>query len=38
MSFYRRNLPHIQKDYSPHFITFVTKHRLICPTGRERLF
>jgi REP element-mobilizing transposase RayT len=31
VSFYRRNLPHIQKDYRPHFITFVTKHRLILP-------
>lgn len=31
MSFYRRNLPHIQKDYFPHFITFVTKNRLILP-------
>ncbi|HEY7352118.1 MAG TPA: hypothetical protein VH596_05055 [Terriglobales bacterium] len=31
MSFYRRNLPHIQKDYSRHFITFVTKHRQILP-------
>jgi REP element-mobilizing transposase RayT len=31
VTFYRRNLPHIQKDYSPHFITFVTKGRLILP-------
>jgi REP element-mobilizing transposase RayT len=31
VSFYRRNLPHIQKDYSPHFITFVTKQRLTLP-------
>jgi REP element-mobilizing transposase RayT len=31
VSFYRRNLPHIQKDYSPHFITFVTKRRLVLP-------
>jgi len=31
VSFYRRNLPHIQKDYSPHFITFVTKQRIILP-------
>ena len=25
MTFYRRNLPHLQRDYKPHFITFVTK-------------
>ncbi len=25
MQFYRRNLPHLQKDFTPHFITFVTK-------------
>lgn len=31
MSFYRRNLPHIQKAYSRHFITFVTKHRVVLP-------
>ena len=27
MSFYRRNLPHYQRDYKPHFVTFVTKER-----------
>ena len=31
MQFYRRNLPHIQKDFTPHFITFVTKFRWILP-------
>ena len=31
MSFYRRTLPHIQKDYVPHFVTFVTKKRRILP-------
>jgi REP-associated tyrosine transposase len=31
VSFYRRNLPHIQKDYAPHFVTFVTKSRLLLP-------
>ena len=31
MRFYRGNLPHIQKDYSRHFITFVTRHRVILP-------
>jgi REP element-mobilizing transposase RayT len=28
---YRRNLPHIQKDFTPHFITFCTKSRWILP-------
>jgi REP element-mobilizing transposase RayT len=31
MQFYRRNLPHLQKDFTPHFITFVTKLRWILP-------
>ena len=28
---YRRNLPHIQRDFTPHFITFITKFRWILP-------
>jgi putative transposase len=36
MSFYRRNLPHIQRDYKPHFVTFVTKRRtLLSPWAKE---
>ena len=31
MIFYRRNLPHLQRDNKPHFITFVTKKRWIMP-------
>ncbi len=31
MDFYRRNLPHYQKDNRPHFVTFVTKHRFVLP-------
>ena len=31
MQFYRRNLPHLQNDFTPHFITFVTKFRWILP-------
>ena len=31
MQFYRRNLPHLQRDFTPHFITFVTKFRWILP-------
>jgi REP element-mobilizing transposase RayT len=36
MDFYRRNLPHFQKDFTPHFITFVSKFRWILPpVGRD---
>jgi len=31
MQFYRRNLPHLQRDFKPHFITFVTKFRWMLP-------
>jgi len=31
MQFYRRNLPHIQRDFTPHFITFNTKFRSVLP-------
>ncbi len=31
MEFYRRNLPHFQRDSAPHFITFVTKLRWTLP-------
>jgi|SRR5208337_484094 len=31
MQYYRRNLPHMQRDYTPHFITFCTKFRRILP-------
>ena len=31
MTFYRRNLPHLQRDSKPHFITFVTKRRWRLP-------
>jgi REP element-mobilizing transposase RayT len=29
MTFYRRNLPHLQRDAKPHFVTFVTKNRRV---------
>src|SRR5690349_15879082 len=29
MTFYRRKLPHLQRDAKPHFITFVTYQRSI---------
>jgi len=31
MTFYRRNLPHLQRDGKRHFVTFVTKDRWILP-------
>ncbi|MGH9508843.1 MAG: REP-associated tyrosine transposase [Terriglobales bacterium] len=31
MTFYRRNLPHLQRDAKPHFISFVTYHRWQMP-------
>ncbi len=31
MQSYRRNLPHLQRDFKPHFITFVTKFRWVLP-------
>jgi REP element-mobilizing transposase RayT len=37
VSFRRRNLPHIQRDYRPHFITFCTKERRVLPDWARRL-
>ncbi len=37
MYFYRRNLPHLQRDDKPHFITFVTKHRRILPDWARQI-
>ena len=31
MTFYQRNLPHLQRDAKPHFVTFVTKNRRVLP-------
>ena len=31
MAFYRRNLPHLQRDDKPHFVTFCTYRRWILP-------
>jgi len=31
MTFYRRNLPHLQRDAKRHFVTFVTKDRSVLP-------
>ena len=31
MGFYRRNLPHLQRDDKPHFVTFCTYRRWILP-------
>jgi REP element-mobilizing transposase RayT len=30
-AFYRRHLPHLQRDYRPHFITFCTHKKWILP-------
>jgi REP element-mobilizing transposase RayT len=30
-AFYRRQLPHLQRDNKPHFVTFCTEHRWILP-------
>lgn len=31
MTFYRRNLPHLQRDGRCHFLTFCTHHRWVLP-------
>jgi REP element-mobilizing transposase RayT len=30
-AFYRRNLPHLQRDFKPHFLTFCSYHRWVLP-------
>jgi REP element-mobilizing transposase RayT len=30
-AFYRRQLPHLQRDEKPHFLTFCTRHRWMLP-------
>jgi len=38
VTLYRRNLPHLQRDYSkPHFVTFVTKNRRILPDWARQI-
>ena len=35
-AFYRRNLPHLQRDSKPHFLTFCTHQRWVLPeTARD---
>jgi REP element-mobilizing transposase RayT len=35
-AFYRRNLPHLQRDNKPHFLTFCTHQRWVLPeTARD---
>jgi REP element-mobilizing transposase RayT len=36
-AFYRRNLPHLQRDYKPHFLTFCTYRRWILPAGARQI-
>jgi REP element-mobilizing transposase RayT len=39
MSFYRRNLPHLQRDAKRHFVTFVTKNRwILFEAARDLVF
>ena len=37
MAFYRRNLPHLQRDYKPHLVTFVTKNRRVLPNWARQI-
>jgi len=37
MQFYRRNLPHMQRDFAPHFITFNTKLRRTLPNWAREI-
>jgi putative transposase len=37
VTFYRRNLPHLQRDNKPHFITFVTKNRALLPDWARQI-
>ena len=36
-AFYRRNLPHLQRDYKPHFLTFRTHQRWILPDAAREI-
>ena len=36
-AFYRRNLPHLQRDYKPHFLTFCTYQRWTLPESVRTL-
>jgi len=35
--FYRRQLPHLQRDYKPHFITFCTQQRWTLPDCAKQI-
>jgi REP element-mobilizing transposase RayT len=37
MTFYRRDLPHLQRDNKPHFITFATHKRAILPDWARQI-
>ena len=38
VTFYRRNLPHLQRDDKTHFVTFVTKKRSVLPSWAATSF
>jgi hypothetical protein len=37
MAFYRRKLPHLQRDDKRHFVTFCTFHRWILPNAARAI-
>ncbi len=37
MTFYRRNLPHLRRDYKPHYVTFVAKRRHVLPDWARQI-
>jgi REP element-mobilizing transposase RayT len=36
-AFYRRQLPHLQRDYRPHFITFCTHKKWVLPNCAKQI-
>jgi REP element-mobilizing transposase RayT len=36
-AFYRRQLPHLQRDNKPHFLTFCTYHRWVLPESARSI-
>jgi REP element-mobilizing transposase RayT len=36
-AFYRRKLPHLQRDFKPHFLTFCTYHRWLLPEAARAI-
>jgi REP element-mobilizing transposase RayT len=36
-AFYRRQLPHLQRDFRPHFVTFCTYHKWVLPQSARQI-